>query len=85
MNIIQRTGWIVLGIAIGVIGTSRIGAVTEQAAFPKSDGARLTIALADTPIGRFAFVKDTKSEGCWIVRSSGEGVAMAPAPNPACQ
>ena len=84
MSILKRTGLILVGVAIGAIGTSSLGAAREQA--KPVDASRLTVTLAQYNFGPAAFVKDTKSEGCWIVFIKGDsGVAVAPAPIPACQ
>jgi len=82
MSITKRTGLILVGVAIGAIGTSSLGAAREQA--KPSDASRLTVTLAPTNIGSVAFVKDTKSEGCWFVFTKGDSVAVAPAPISAC-
>ena len=82
MSILKRTGLIVVGVAIGAIGTSSLGAVREQG--KPADHSRLRVTIAPTNIGSAAFVKDTKSEGCWFVFTKGDSVAVAPAPTRAC-
>lgn len=82
MSIAKRAVLILVGVAIGAIGTSSLGAARKQAKPP--DASRLTVTLAPTSIGSAAFVKDTKSEGCWFVFVKGDSVSVAPAPNSAC-
>jgi hypothetical protein len=82
MGIAKRTGWVLVGLIIGALATSSLGAVKEQAQAP----SRLTVSTAAvTTVGVAAFVKDTKSAGCWIVFSKDSGVSVATAPVQACQ
>jgi hypothetical protein len=79
----KRTGWVLMGVFIGALATSSVSAVKQQ---PQTvDASRLTVALASTSLGVVAFVKDTKSEGCWFVFSKDTGVSVAQAPHAACQ
>ena len=82
MRILKRTGWVLVGAVVGALATSSVGAVKQQAHTP--DASRLTVALASTSVGMAAFVKDTRSDGCWIVFIKGDGASIAPAPGPAC-
>ncbi|MEN3339068.1 MAG: hypothetical protein V7647_2744 [Acidobacteriota bacterium] len=83
MTASKRTGWVLIGAFIGALATSSVSAVRQH---PDAvDASRLSVALASTNIGVLAFVKDTKSEGCWIVFSKETGVSVAPAPRSACQ
>ena len=82
MSIFKRTGLILVGVAIGAIGTSSLGALRAQG--KPADPSRLTVTLMSTSIGSAAFVKDTKSEGCWFVFTKNDGVSIAPAPISAC-
>ena len=81
MSIVKRCGWIVIGVVIGALATGSIGAVRRQDA----DQSRLKTTFASTPMGLAAFVKDTKSDGCWLVFSKDAAVAIATAPTQACQ
>ena len=85
MNIITRSGWIAVGIVLGVIGTSRFFPAQGQTVSHAPDSSRLVVSLHNATIGQAAFIKDTKSEGCWIVITKNDGVAIAPAPIQACQ
>jgi hypothetical protein len=85
MNIITRFGWILVGVVVGAIGTSSLGAVKQQTVSHAPDSSRLVVSLHSATVGQAAFVKDTKSEGCWIVITKNDGLAIAPAPIPACQ
>jgi hypothetical protein len=79
----KRTGWVLMGVFIGALATGSVSAVKQQ---PQTvDQSRLTVALASTSLGVVAFVKDTKSDGCWFVFSKDTGVSVAPAPHAACQ
>ena len=83
MGILERTGWVLVGAVVGALATGSVGAVKQQAHAP--DPSRLTVALASTSVGMAAFVKDTRSDGCWIVFIRGDdGASIAPAPGPAC-
>jgi hypothetical protein len=81
MSIVKRCGWILIGVVIGALATGSIGAVKQQTV----DQSRLKTTFASTPIGLAAFVKDTKSDGCWLVFSKDAAVSVATAPPQACQ
>ena len=81
MSMVKRCGWILIGVVIGALASSSIGAVKQQSA----DQSRLKTTFASTPMGLAAFVKDTKSDGCWLVFSKDTAVAVATAPVQACQ
>ena len=65
---------------VGAIGTSPLGAVKQQTVSHAPDSSRLVVSLHSATVGQAAFVKDTKSEGCWIVITKNDGLAIAPAP-----
>ena len=81
MGIVKRCGWILIGVLIGALATSSIGAVKQQSA----QDSRLKTTFVSTPMGFAGFVKDTKSDGCWLVFSKDAAVAVATAPVQACQ
>ena len=81
MSILKRCGWILIGVFIGALATRSIGAAKQQSA----DQSRLKTSFASTPMGLAAFVKDTKSDGCWLVFSKDTAVSVATAPIQACQ
>jgi hypothetical protein len=81
MRIVKRCGWILIGVIIGALATSSLGARKQQSA----DESRLKTSFATTPMGLAAFVKDTKSDGCWLVFSKDAAVSVATAPAQACQ
>ena len=85
MNIITRSGWILVGVVVGAIGTSSLSAVRQQTVSHAPDSSRLVVSLHSATIGQAAFIKDTKSEGCWIALTKNDGVSIAPAPISACQ
>lgn len=85
MNILTRSGWILVGVVVGALGTSSLSAVKQQTVSHAPDSSRLVVSLHNASVGMAAFIKDTKSEGCWIVLTKNDGMAIAPAPVPACQ
>jgi hypothetical protein len=78
MKNVRRGGWILVGVLLGALATSWF-APTMSA---QNDPTRLKVALASASIAQAAFIKDTKSTGCWLVVANA-GVAVAPAE--ACQ
>jgi hypothetical protein len=78
MKNVTRSGWILVGVVLGALATSWI-APTMSA---QNDQTRLKVTLASANFAQAAFIKDTKSTGCWFVVANA-GVAMAPAE--ACQ
>ena len=78
MGIVKRGGWILIGMVLGALATSWIApTMTAQ-----TDQRRLKVTLASANLAQAAFIKDTKSTGCWFVVANA-GVAVAPAE--ACQ
>ena len=73
MSNVKRGGWILIGMILGGLVGSSMKAVQAQ---PNAPG-RLKVTLASASIGQGAFIKDTKSTGCWFVVANA-GVAMAP-------
>ena len=73
MKNVTRIGWILVGVVLGVLATTWV-APTMSA---QNDRTRLKVTLASANIAQGAFVKDTKSTGCWFVVAN-TGVAMAP-------
>jgi hypothetical protein len=73
MNNVTRSGWILVGVVLGALATSWI-APTMSA---QNDQTRLKVTLASANLAQAAFIKDTKSTGCWFVVANA-GVAMAP-------
>lgn len=78
MSNVKRGGWILIGMVLGALATSWI-APTMAA---QTDRTRLKVTLASANLAQAAFIKDTKSTGCWFVVANA-GVAVAPAE--ACQ
>ena len=85
MTIVKRSGWVLIGVLVGAVGSSSLGAVRQAVVMHQPDTNRLTVSLASTPVGTAAIVKDTKSEGCWIVFSGQSAVSVATAPAQACR
>ncbi|RPH54574.1 MAG: hypothetical protein EHM89_18385 [Acidobacteria bacterium] len=87
MKNVTRIGWILVGVVLGALATSWIApTMSAQNDRPRlqvtNDRTRLKVTLASASIAQAAFIKDTKSNGCWFVVANA-GVAMAPAE--ACQ
>ena len=81
MSNVKRGGWILIGIVLGALAASSMSAVQAQPNDPK----RLTVTYTSTGLGQAAFIKDTKSVGCWfVVTQANAGVAMVTAPPEAC-
>ena len=82
MTNVKRGGWVLIGMVLGALVASSIGTVKAQ----PNDAKRLTVKYASTSMGQAAFIKDTKSAGCWfVVTQANAGVAMVTAPVEACQ
>ena len=82
MALIKRLGWVIGGMLIGALVTTSIQARVQ---LPEPRQARLVQVAGNVVAGRTAFLmKDTKSEGCWLVINSSDGVAIAPAPASTC-
>ncbi len=81
MSIVKRGGWVLIGVFLGVLATTSISAVKHQPV----DEARLKTVMAMSPLGIVYFVRDTKSDGCWIVFNKDAAVSVATAPAASCQ
>jgi hypothetical protein len=83
MSIVKRGGWILIGVIIGALAASSINAAKAQGS---ADAARLKVGdfMSVGQMGTGAFVKDTKSTGCWLVLTGGSATAIAAAPPDAC-
>jgi hypothetical protein len=82
MAIVTRIGWILAGVLIGALLTT-----STQARFqlPEPGQARLAHVAGNVVAGRTAtLIRDTKSDGCWLLISTSDGVAIAQAPPAAC-
>jgi hypothetical protein len=82
MAIVTRIGWILAGVLIGALLTT-----STQARFqlPEPRQARLAQVAGNVVAGRTAtLIRDTKSDGCWLLISTSDGVAIAQAPPAAC-
>ena len=78
MKKVTRSGWILVGVVLGALGTSWI-APTMSA---QNDQTRLKVTLASANFAKAAFIKDTKSTGCWFVVAN---AGVATSPPEACQ
>jgi hypothetical protein len=82
MALVKRIGLILAGVVIGVLLTT-----STQARFqlPEPRQARLVQVAGNVVGGRTAtIVRDTKSDGCWLLISTSDGVAIVTAPPAAC-
>ena len=86
MDSMKPIGWILVGVVIGALATGSMAAVKQ---LPEVATQRRLTVLTESTVGpRQAYlIKDAKSEGCWLMISSGgpDGTAaLAPAPPAAC-
>ena len=82
MAIMKRIGWVLGGVLIGVILTTSTHARFQ---LPEPRQARLVQVTANNVAGRTAtLIRDMKSDGCWLVITTSDGVAIAQAPAAAC-
>lgn len=94
MRVLRILGWIVVGAALGVLG-SRMGepvhaqylGLESQRLFQVGD-AKGKFAQPRPVLGSpasYTFIKDSESAGCWLKFQQGEAFAIAPAPESACK
>src|SRR3982751_4701412 len=82
MRIVKRIGWLLAGVAIGVLITTTAHANIQ---LPEPRQARIVKVASSGVDGRtFTIVRDTKSDGCWLVINTSDGVAVSQAPATAC-
>ena len=86
MAIVKRIAWILIGV---VAGASTVGSLMAARQGQNQPSARLVVLGSSSPLGvrTASLIKDTKSDGCWILVSSpnaSEPLALAPAPQGAC-
>jgi hypothetical protein len=82
MSNVKRGGWVLIGVVVGALAASSIGALKAQSVDPR----RLKVTVAGATVAQATFIKDTKSTGCWLVMTRGnDGVAMVTAPPEACE
>jgi hypothetical protein len=83
MVVAKRIAWILIGVVVGALTTGSVMGARQRQEQPSS---RLVV-WARMPIeGKSAtLIRDTKSEGCWLMIPSGENsTVLAPAPSGAC-
>ena len=73
MKNVTRSGWILVGVVLGALATSW----TAPTLTAQNDQPRLRVTLTSANLAQAAFIKDTKSSGCWFVVANA-GVAIAP-------
>jgi hypothetical protein len=90
MQIAKRFGWILVGVVIGAVAPDTI--LTGQRRLERPGPERLQITGVGFYEGgqNFAFIKDAKSGGCWLLARGSQGsaespVSLAPAPATACE
>jgi uncharacterized membrane protein YciS (DUF1049 family) len=82
MRIVKRIGWLLAGLVIGVLITTTAHAKIQ---LPEPRQARIVKVASSGVDGRtFTIVRDTKSDGCWLVINTSDGVAVSQAPATAC-
>jgi hypothetical protein len=87
MRTATRLGWIMVGVLIGVLATSVMGTVrAQQTGAPGRFVLTETSEMKNSLVYSLFFVRDTKSNACWIAAGGGGALtALAPAPATACQ
>ena len=84
MRTMKRVGWILIGVIIGALATGSSGAVKEQ--FQESPRLKVSVVRAGNLGAMAAFIKDTRSGGCWLsLRHRNSGVSLVTAPLAACE
>jgi hypothetical protein len=77
----KRMAWVLVGVVMGAVAATSLHA-RVQLPQPQS---RLVEVGNSTVGGRSAYViRDAQGAGCWLMISSSDGVALAPAPQSAC-
>lgn len=82
MAMVKRIGWVLAGVLIGVLLTT-----STQARFQLTEPrkARLVQVAGNVVAGRSAaLIRDMKSDGCWLMINTSDGVTVAQAPAAAC-
>jgi hypothetical protein len=88
MKTMQRVGFVVVGVVLGALATSSLGA-ERRSQDPKP--ARITFTRVDNDTdGRYTvhLVKSDKRNGCWLMVSPAvinAPVSLAPAPPEICR
>lgn len=87
MAMVKRIAWVLIGVIVGALTTGSMMGARQQPAEPSS---RLVVLGSSSPVlatRNASLIKDTKSDGCWLLVSSPshtEPLALAPAPQGAC-
>lgn len=82
MNGLKRAGWILIGVLIGGLAGSSMAATKAQQ--PEAGRFRVSMNTPVAAAGFISFVRDTKSNGCWLVLAKDQAVAVTVAPAEAC-
>jgi hypothetical protein len=82
MNNLKRAGWILIGVLIGGLAGSSMAATKAQ--LSEDPRIKATTTMGVGAVGWVSFVRDSKSNGCWVVVAKDQGVAVAVAPAEAC-
>lgn len=81
MTIAKRLGWVLVDMLIGAVITTSVHARQGRNREPD----RLIEIANNVVAGRSAtLIKDAKGDGCWLMISGNEGMALARAPAAAC-
>ncbi len=84
MRTMKRVGWILIGVIIGALATSSSGAGKEQ--FQEPPRLKVSFVTAGNLGAMAAFIKDTRSGGCWLSLQRGDAaVSLVTAPPSACE
>ena len=81
-------GSLLTGVAAGILMTSTLSAQVRRPSAGSSSNPRLVITdvTKNTPTGDSVFfIRDTKTNGCWLGYATSLGSSIASAPTEACQ
>ena len=86
MSILNRSGWILIGVVIGALAST---ALTAASARQEKTTSRRLLVQAAGPLQTIStsFIKDTKTGACWLAIRSRDDVStsLAPAPAASCE
>jgi hypothetical protein len=82
MSSLKRAGWILIGVLIGGLAGSSMAATKAQ--LPEESRFKVSMKWSAGADGLISFVRDTNSNGCWLVLTKGQAVSVAVAPVSAC-
>lgn len=82
MGITRSIGFVTIGIVLGSVMTASLA--NGQRPSRPSNPRLVVNAITRSDGGLSAFVKDTKTSGCWLQMAAGDAMSIAVAPTEAC-